>query len=179
MPFDRWLCTLLCFGHRLQYLKANYKLLVIVAKMNLECQNWDSSHHPLLDFVRQRARTRWLMCTRWRPDSKCPPLDHRISFPERALVQHMAVSRRMCPVYCPRRTRYWSRSQLFWCWSQHLVASSLPAQIQKTQDNYLYLQCNWWGYNFFFVSDFLICGVTLVTCVYSKIVMAHTKWQLG
>lgn len=86
-----------------------------------------SPGHPPLGFVRQRVRTRWPVCTRWPPGSRCPPLDRRTSSPERALGQHKEGSRRTCPVYCPQRTRCWNQSRLFWCWSPHLIASSLPA----------------------------------------------------
>lgn len=96
------------------------------------------SLHPPLGFVRQKAKSHWPVCIKWHPGSRYPPLDHHTFFPERALEQHKVGSRRTCRVYCPRRTRYWSQSQLFWCWNQHLTASFLPTHTH-TKDRSIYL----------------------------------------
>lgn len=93
--------------------------------------DWNISLHPPLGFVRRRAKSHWPVCIKWHPGSRCPPLDHHTFFPERALEQHTVGSRRKCRVYCPRRTRYWSQSRLFWCWNQRLTASFLPTHIHK------------------------------------------------
>lgn len=56
--------------------------------------------NPPLGSAHQRAMIHWPGCTKWHPDSKCPPLDHHTSFPGKALGQHKVGSHRMCPVYC-------------------------------------------------------------------------------